>query len=295
MLDKENHINNFLDHLWLEFGLSRNTLSAYKSDLELLTKFLLKRKLKLLSLKEVHLSDYFDSLGNRSANTRARHLSTLKRFFGYLLTSGLIVADPSSALKQNKSGRRLPKTLSEDDVFLLLSAPNTNDDYGVRDRAMLELTYAAGLRVSELVALELDSVNLKQGVLRIMGKGKKERLVPVGDEAIFWLKRYITKSRGILAKENHSNAVFLSRLGLRMSRQSFWHLVKKYCILVGLKETVSPHTLRHCFATHLVNNDADLRIVQTLLGHSDISTTQIYTFVASERLKKIHQIHHPRG
>lgn len=295
MLDKENHINNFLDHLWLEFGLSRNTLSAYKSDLELLTKFLLKRKLKLLSLKEVHLSDYFDSLGNRSANTRARHLSTLKRFFGYLLTSGLIVADPSSAFKQNKSGRRLPKTLSEDDVFLLLSAPNTSDDYGLRDRAMLELTYAAGLRVSELVALELDSVNLKQGVLRIMGKGKKERLVPVGDEAIFWLKRYITKSRAILAKENHSNAVFLSRLGLRMSRQSFWHLVKKYCILVGLKETVSPHTLRHCFATHLVNNDADLRIVQTLLGHSDISTTQIYTYVASERLKKIHQIHHPRG
>ena len=295
MLDKENHINNFLDHLWLEFGLSRNTLSAYKSDLELLTKFLLKRKLKLLSLKEVHLSDYFDSLGNRSANTRARHLSTLKRFFGYLLTSGLIVADPSSAFKQNKSGRRLPKTLSEDDVFLLLSAPNTSDDYGLRDRAMLELTYAAGLRVSELVALELDSVNLKQGVLRIMGKGKKERLVPVGDEAIFWLKRYITKSRAVLAKENHSNAVFLSRLGLRMSRQSFWHLVKKYCILVGLKETVSPHTLRHCFATHLVNNDADLRIVQTLLGHSDISTTQIYTYVASERLKKIHQIHHPRG
>ncbi len=222
-------------------------------------------------------------------------MSSIRRFYQYLLREKIIDADPSENLVGPKGGRKLPKSLSQADVDALLEAPQTGDALGLRDRAMLELLYATGLRVSELVGIELTQVNLRQGVVRVSGKGNKERLVPLGEEAISWLQRYLSESRGQLVEGKPSRSVFVTRRGGAMSRQSFWYLIKKYARRAGINSDLSPHTLRHAFATHLLNNGADLRVVQMLLGHSDISTTQIYTHIATERLKQLHSVHHPRG
>lgn len=233
--------------------------------------------------------------GADSARTTARRMSSIRRFYQYLLREKIIDADPSENLVGPKGGRKLPKSLSQADVDALLEAPQTGDALGLRDRAMLELLYATGLRVSELVGIELTQVNLRQGVVRVSGKGNKERLVPLGEEAISWLQRYLSESRGQLVEGKPSRSVFVTRRGGAMSRQSFWYLIKKYARRAGINSDLSPHTLRHAFATHLLNNGADLRVVQMLLGHSDISTTQIYTHIATERLKQLHSVHHPRG
>ena len=222
-------------------------------------------------------------------------MSSIRRFYQYLLREKIIDADPSENLVGPKGGRKLPKSLSQADVNALLEAPQTGDVFGLRDRAMLELLYATGLRVSELVGIELTQVNLRQGVVRVSGKGNKERLVPLGEEAISWLQRYLSESRSQLVEGKPSRSVFVTRRGGAMSRQSFWYLIKKYARRAGINSDLSPHTLRHAFATHLLNNGADLRVVQMLLGHNDISTTQIYTHIATERLKQLHSVHHPRG
>ena len=288
-------MTGFLDHLWIEFGLSRNTVAAYRNDLESLNAFLARRGLELLSVTEADLLDYLGQADRLSARTKARRLSSMRRCYQYFLRERFIDADPTIRLSPPRLGRTLPKTLSETDVEALLAAPDTSVDLGLRDRTMLELLYATGLRVSELVGLELTQVNLRQGVVRVSGKGSKERLVPLGEEALDWLQRYLRGARAALSRGRASGALFPSRRGQAMTRQAFWHLVKKYARQAGIASTLSPHTLRHAFATHLLNHGADLRVVQMLLGHSNISTTQIYTHVASERLKALHARHHPRG
>ncbi len=285
----------FLDHLWIEYGLSPHSLAAYRGDLTTLSRFLANRH---LSLDEVGEADLFDFLGQAdglSARTKARRLSSMRRYYQYQLREGVLSADPTVRLSAPRLGRSLPKTLSEADVEALLAAPDVGSDLGLRDRAMLELLYATGLRVSELVSLELGQVNTRQGVVRVTGKGAKERLVPLGEEALDWLQRFVDEARGELCRGRPSNALFPTRRGVAMSRQAFWYLIKRYALKVSINTALSPHTLRHAFATHLLNHGADLRVVQMLLGHSDISTTQIYTYVAAERLKALHAQHHPRG
>ena len=289
------YIDEFVEHLWVEHGLSNNTLSAYRSDIRSLNGYLKEIKLDCLRAHESNLIDYMSAAAGASPRSRSRRLSSIRRYYRYLLREKLISIDPSVNLLRPRLGRSLPKTLSEEDVELLLLAPNTSSALGVRDKAMLETLYATGVRVSELISIEFSNINLQQGVIRVVGKGDKERIVPLGEEAIQWLQKYLQEYRAVLLGNKTSRAIFLSRLGESMSRQSFWHAIKKYARQSGVKHSISPHTLRHCFATHLVNNNADLRVVQTLLGHSSISTTQIYTYVASERLKKLHQNHHPRG
>ena len=282
----------FCDALWLEDGLSRNTLEAYRRDLAQLAAFLRGRP-----LEKAREADLFAFLASRrgKATSAARMLSTLKRFYRHCLRERAIEADPTLRLEAPKRAPRFPKTLSEADVEALLAAPETAAPRGLRDRAMLEVLYASGLRVSELVALQAFEANLDAGVVRILGKGSKERLVPLGEEAVAWVQRYLREARPRLLKKRASDALFVTERGGSMTRQAFWHLLKRYGRAAIPGKTLSPHVLRHAFATHLINHGADLRVVQMLLGHADISTTQIYTHVARERLKALHAKHHPRG
>lgn len=289
-------IARFIDMLWLEHGLSRNTLSAYRSDLIGLCRWLADRgdasDRALLQVRQADLQSYLATRNSRSA---ARLLSTLRRFYRYLLREALIDTDPSARIAAPKLGRPLPNTLTETEVDALLDSPDTDTSLGLRDRAMLETLYATGLRVSELVTLKLGQLNLSQGLLRITGKGNKERLVPLGEEALAWLQRYQDNARFELLQHHHSQALFVTRRGGAMTRHAFWHLIKRYAALSGIHKNLSPHVVRHAFATHLLNHGADLRVLQMLLGHSDLSTTQIYTHVARARLKELHARHHPRG
>jgi integrase/recombinase XerD len=290
-------ILRFLDVAWMERGLATNTLAAYRADLAALQQWLHGRG---SGLGEATRADVLAYLGERSASgarskSTARQLSAFRRFFRHQVREGLRTEDPTAEVAMPRLGRALPKSLSESDVERLLAAPALDVALGLRDRAMLEVLYATGLRVSELVALTLQQVNVNQGVLRVTGKGNRERLVPLGAEAIEWLQRFTRTARGELLGARQTDFLFPTRRATRMTRQAFWHLIKRYARLAGIDKPLSPHTLRHAFATHLLNHGADLRVVQMLLGHSDLSTTQIYTHVARERLKSLHAQHHPRG
>jgi len=289
-------IQRFLDSLWMENGLSEQTLSSYGSDLKLLSKWLLTKGERLLSCKREHLLSCLSWRVSQGYNPRStsRLLSTIRRFFRYCIRENILTSDPSSLIDSPKIGRSLPKTITEKEIEQLLAAPN-DDVLGLRDLAMLELLYACGLRISELVSLEISQISMLQGVLRVSGKGNKERLVPIGESAIDSIKDYLSASRADLLGKKQCNTLFLSQRGQAMTRQTFWHRIKHYATISGIKKTISPHVLRHAFATHLLNHGADLRSLQMLLGHSDLSTTQIYTYVAQERLKSLHQQHHPRG
>ncbi|QXW46226.1 site-specific tyrosine recombinase XerD [Pseudomonas amygdali] len=290
-------IDRFLDALWLEKGLSDNTRDSYRSDLALFNGWLQERNVDLPSAgREVIL----DHLAWRVENaykprSTARFLSGARGFYRYLLRENLISVDPTLQIDMPQLGKPLPKSLSEADVEALLAAPDLSEPIGERDRAMLEVLYACGLRVTELISLTLEQVNLRQGVLRVMGKGSKERLVPMGEEAIVWVERYLRGARDELLGGKPSDVLFPSTRGDQMTRQTFWHRIKHQATVAGIGKSLSPHTLRHAFATHLLNHGADLRVVQMLLGHSDLSTTQIYTHVARARLQEMHAKHHPRG
>jgi integrase/recombinase XerD len=292
-------LDAFCDALWLEDGLARNTIDSYRRDLSLLARWLERRGGALESATETDLHGFFASRHDKGTAHRvssdARMLSTLKRFYRYALRERRIAADPTLKLDSPKRAPRFPKTLSEADVEALLAAPDLAAPLGLRDRAMLEVLYASGLRVSELVSLRTFEVNLDAGVLRVMGKGSKERLVPLGEEAVHWLQRYLREARTHLLGRPASDALFVTARGAAMTRQAFWHNLKRYGARAVPGKSLSPHVLRHAFATHLINHGADLRVVQMLLGHADISTTQIYTHVARERLKQLHAKHHPRG
>ena len=282
----------FCDALWLEDGLARNTLEAYRRDLAQLGAFLKGRA--LLQAREEDLFGFLAA--RRGKNTSAaRMLSTLKRFYRHCLREHQIRADPTLKLDPPRRAPRFPKSLSEADVEALLGAPDAETPRGLRDRAMLEVLYASGLRVSELVGLKTHEANLDAGVVRILGKGSKERLVPLGEEAVAWVQRYLREARPALLKRKSNDALFVTDRGAGMTRQAFWHLLRRHGRRAIPGKSLSPHVLRHAFATHLINHGADLRVVQMLLGHADISTTQIYTHVARERLKALHAKHHPRG
>ena len=297
MSDSDPVIDAFIDKLWLESGLSVNTLSAYRADLSGLLRWFDQDAARLLKARREHLLAYLAERVQSGASPRssARLLSTMRRFYQYLQREGLREDDPSELIDAPKIGRRLPDSLSEKEVEDLLGAPDVRSPLGLRDRAMLEFLYASGLRVSELVGMKRQQLNLLQGVVRIQGKGDRERLVPVGDTAMAWVNRYLREVRSDLLKGRESDDLFITRRAEGMTRQAFWHLIKRYANQVGISKALSPHTLRHAFATHLLNHGADLRVVQMLLGHSDLSTTQIYTHIARQRLKSIHQEHHPRG
>ena len=292
-------LDEFCDHLWLEDGLSKNTLEAYRRDLTLFGEWLAREHARTLrETREEDLSAYFAfryAQARLRATSQARLHSSLKRFFQYCLRENRIGADPTLRLDTPKKPPRFPKSLTEADVEALLAAPEVGSPIGLRDRAMLELLYATGLRVSELVGLKLIEINLDMGVVRIYGKGNKERMVPMGEEAAAWLARYLAEGRPRLLARAQSETAFVTARGAGMTRQAFWYLIKKHARTSIPGRALSPHTLRHAFATHLLNHGADLRVVQMLLGHADISTTQIYTHVARERLKQLHQKHHPRG
>ncbi len=288
-------IDRFLDALWMERGVSDNTLAAYRSDLLTFADWLEQQGSVLKEAEDGDLRVYLATCNKHSVRTLARRLSSLRRFYGYLVREGLMTHDPSARVESTRLGRPLPKSLTESEVEVLLEAPDINSVLGQRDRAMLEVLYATGLRVTELINLIHAQVNLRQGVVRVVGKGNKERLVPLGEEAITWLQRYLNDARPELVGNRSVNALFPTQRGSAMTRQGFWYLIKRYAQKAGISKSLSPHILRHAFATHLLNNGADLRVVQMLLGHSDISTTQIYTHVARERLKKLHAEHHPRA
>ena len=288
-------IDAFLDALWMERGLSDNTLQAYRSDLYGYNTWLAQRGQSISGARSADLLAYLSQQGTASVRTSARRLSSLRRLYQYLARERQISSDPSAIIEAPRLGRSLPKSLTEAEVELLLNVPDAETAIGLRDRAMLEVLYATGLRVSELVGLRLEQVNLRQGVVRVLGKGNKERLVPLGEEALHWLERYLRDARPALFRGVPDATLFPSSRGQLMRRQTFWHAVKRYAMQAGIRKTLSPHVLRHAFATHLLNHGADLRVVQMLLGHSDISTTQIYTHVARERLKNLHAQHHPRG
>lgn len=291
----QDQIDQFLDVAWTEQGLSDNTLASYRSDLKAYVKWLDTHSLSVEQAQWQDLLRFLDSYTAASPRSRARRLSSLRRFYRYLIREGQVNSDPVTRIKTPRTGRSLPKTLSEDEVELLLASPDLENTLGLRDKAMLELLYATGLRVSELVNLTLQEINLLHGVVRISGKGGKERIVPMGEEAIEWLTRYIREGREELLKGVRSDAVFPARQGNAMGRHAFWHRIRQLTIRAGINKPISPHTLRHAFATHLLNHGADLRVVQMLLGHRDISTTQIYTHVAQARLQSLHARHHPRA
>ncbi|GMR06887.1 MAG: site-specific tyrosine recombinase XerD [Gammaproteobacteria bacterium] len=291
-------IDAFIDSLWLEDGLSDNTLSAYRSDLNSFAHWLYKNKnLEIESAERDHIQLYLASKVQNGASPRsaARLLSTLHRYYRHRIRDSHRADDPTRDIDAPRIGRPLPDSLSEEQVMDLLHAPDTKTVRGIRDRAMLELLYSTGLRVSELVGLSMQQINLQAGVLRVIGKGSKERVLPIGEVAVDWLEQYLTESRPALIAGNSSDAVFSGRSGKPLTRQAFWYAIKKYALAAGIHTHLSPHTLRHAFATHLLNHGADLRVVQMLLGHSDLSTTQIYTHVARERLNQLHKQHHPRG
>ncbi len=295
----EHLLDEFSDALWLEDGLARNTLESYRRDLRQFATWL--RALHSRDLLQANHADLLGYLASRfqskaRASSTARVLSSLKRFYQFALREGKLNADPTIDVDAPRRSRTLPKSLTENDVERLLAAPEPGvSALGVRDRAMLELLYASGLRVSELVTLSVAQLSQEMGVVRILGKGSKERLVPVGEIALDWARRYVKEARPLLLQGRQCHALFVTSRAQAMTRQAFWHLIKRYAVRAGIRSTVSPHTLRHAFATHLLNHGADLRVVQLLLGHADISTTQIYTHVARERLKQLHAKHHPRG
>ena len=292
-------LDEFSDALWLEDGLSRNTLDSYRRDLNKFADWLeAKRGAALLQTTHADIQGYLGHLllkQKAKASSTGRNISSLKRLFRYLLRLNKLTVDPTLQIDTPKLPRNLPKTLSEADVELLLNAPDTQTPLGLRDRTMLEVLYATGLRVSELVTLRVTQVSMDMGVVRVMGKGSKERLVPLGEVALDWLRRYLADGRAVLLGRQTCDAMFVTARADAMTRQMFWYLIKKHARQGGLQTALSPHTLRHAFATHLLNHGADLRVVQMLLGHTDISTTQIYTHVARERLKTLHRDHHPRG
>ena len=292
-------LDEFSDTLWLEDGLSRNTLESYRRDLNKFAMWLEQhRNASLLQGTHADIQGFLAYLvveQKARATSTSRAISSLKRLYQYQLRQGKISVDPTLQIATPKLPRSLPKTLTEQDVELLLQAPDADTPLGMRDRTMLEVLYASGLRVSELVGLSVAQVSLDMGVVRVMGKGSKERLVPLGEEALDWVRRYLAEARVTLLNNQVSNAMFVTARGEGMTRQMFWYLIKRHARHGGLSKPVSPHTLRHAFATHLLNHGADLRVVQLLLGHADISTTQIYTHVARERLKQLHATHHPRG
>ena len=294
---KNKIIDEFIDHLWLEDGLSKNTLNSYRFDLELFTGWLDKSlKKNILDTSQVDIQQYLSfKFPTSKSRSISRLLATLRRLFRYLLRQKKIKIDPTLEIQSPKIPKSLPKSLSEEDVELLLAAPDVETNAGLRDKAMLELLYACGLRVSELVNILLTELSMTEGVIRVTGKGNKTRLVPMGEEAVDWIKKYIDESRNNILKQRVSKYLFITIRGSAMTRQAFWYLIKRYSIIANIKKPMSPHIMRHAFATHLLNHGADLRVVQMLLGHSDISTTQIYTHVARERLKKLHESHHPRG
>lgn len=290
-------IDQFLERLWLHDGLSEHSRAAYRTDLRQFAGWLGQDRPGLLHVRRCDLLDY---LGWRlqqgyKASSTARFLSAVRRFYQQALELGVITDDPSALVEMPKTRRSLPATLTEADVEALLAAPDVSEPLGLRDRCMLEVLYASGLRVSELVSLCLDEVSLRQGVVRVMGKGNKERLVPLGEQALDWLEQYLLQGRPLLLGGKASDVVFPSQRGTQMTRQTFWYRIKQHASIAGIIKPLSPHTLRHAFATHLINHGADLRVVQMLLGHSDLSTTQIYTHVAQTRLQALHAEHHPRG
>ena len=290
-------IDDFIDHLWLEDGLSKNTLNSYRFDLIIFESWLgEQKKIAMMDVSELEIQEFlafkFPSSKSRSIS---RLLATLRRFFRYQLREKKIQKDPTLKIQTPKIPKSLPKSLSEEEVESLLDAPNLDSSSGLRDRSMLELLYACGLRVTELVDIQLTEVILSDGVIRVTGKGSKTRLVPMGEEAVDWIKKYIAEARDDILRKKTSKFLFVTNRGGAMTRQAFWYVIKKYAVIANINKPMSPHILRHAFATHLINHGADLRVVQMLLGHTDISTTQIYTHVARERLKKIHQEHHPRG
>jgi integrase/recombinase XerD len=290
-------LDAFADTLWLEAGLSKNTLSSYRADLAQFSAWLAPKDKTLDRVGPVDIHDYLRDFSRRAKSTSQRRLiSALRRFYQHLLAIGEIKADPSLNIEPPPRPERFPKTLSEAQVEALLAAPDCDTPLGLRDRAMLEVLYATGLRVSELVALKLFEVGMNEGVVRVFGKGSKERLVPLGQVALEWIERYLKEARPQLLGGRNCDAVFVTRRAAGLSRQMFWHLIKRHAAQAGIDPArISPHTLRHAFATHLINHGADLRVVQLLLGHADISTTQVYTHVARERLKQLHAQHHPRG
>lgn len=290
-------IEHFLDQSWMAQGLSQNTLQAYGSDLKLWAQWLSRQELQLLTAQQQHIMAYFaqryqEGWENRS---NARFLSSLRQFYQFQVQCGRIKADPTVLLETPKLKRSLPTLLSEAEVETLLAMPALTTPMGLRDRAMLEILYASGLRVSELVQLKLAQVHVVKSIVKVMGKGAKERLVPMGDEACFWVARYLKESRPLFIPKAGEESLFVSNRGQAMTRQTFWHRIKHYAKLSGINKSLSPHTLRHAFASHLLNHGADLRVVQLLLGHQSLSTTQIYTHIANQRLKELHGAHHPRG
>ncbi|TDJ44227.1 MAG: site-specific tyrosine recombinase XerD [Gammaproteobacteria bacterium] len=290
-------IDKFLDTIWMERGLSVNTLGAYRADVMALKRWLAGRDISLIYATRADLLAFIAWRAQEGAKPRstARQLSSFRRFYRFLLREGMIGEDPTLKIDMPKIGRSLPRSLTENEVESLLAAPDTHDPLGHRDRTMLEVLYATGLRVTELINLKQGEINLNQGVLRVTGKAERERLIPLGDEAQSWLREFISGARLEILLERQTDYLFPTRRGDRMTRQAFWHIIKRYTKKAEIQGKLSPHTLRHAFATHLLNNGADLRVVQMLLGHSDLSTTQIYTHVARARMKELHAQHHPRG
>jgi len=295
--EPEELVEAFIDNLLTQSGLSGNTLDAYRNDITHFMQWTRQAGYELTSLTRDNLREYVYNrvLGGDKPRTTARQLSSLRRFFRYLVNEGVLQSDPTLEIESPRLGRPLPKSLSEEDVDRLLAAPDLDKPLGLRDRAMLEVLYATGIRVSELVGMQMQHVDTNQGLARVIGKGNKERLVPLGEEALDWLERYLSEARKLLLGEHRTDFLFVTSRGGAMTRQAFWYNLKKHVAAAGIQVSVSPHTLRHAFATHLLNHGADLRAVQMLLGHSDLSTTQIYTQVARERLKQLHGRHHPRG
>lgn len=289
-------LDRFTDALWLEHGLATNTLAGYRSDLARFAAWLETRTQRLPAVSGADLSAYLAEFSRATKPASQRRLiAAWRRYYRLLLANREIAEDPTLAIDTPQAAERFPKTLSEAQVEALLAAPGLDTPQGLRDRCMLEVLYAAGLRVSELVGLKVFAVGVNEGVVRVMGKGSKERLVPLGEEALIWLQRYQAEARGLLLAGRPSSVLFPSQRGEQMTRQTFWHRIKLHARHAGILKPLSPHTLRHAFATHLLNHGADLRVVQLLLGHSDLSTTQIYTHVAKARLQALHAAHHPRG
>jgi len=290
-------IDTYLDAIWMEKGLSENTLASYRRDLQAFASWLETRSVPLTAVTPADIQGFLAHRLQKgiSARSTSRFLSSLRGFYQYLLRERQVQEDPTLLIESPKLPKPLPKSLTEDDVEALLAAPDVATVLGLRDRAMLELLYACGLRVSELVGLRMSSLGMNQGVVRVTGKGGKERLIPMGEEAMRWIARYLKESRPALLASGSDDVLFPSQRSQQMTRQTFWHRIKRYAVEAGIRKPLSPHTLRHAFATHLINHGADLRAVQLLLGHSDLSTTQIYTHVARQRMQELHARHHPRG
>jgi integrase/recombinase XerD len=289
-------IDAFIDAIWLEDGLSKNTLDSYRLDLTAFAIWALSQSKQLLTIDKADVQQYLAvKFPLSKPRSIGRLIATLRRFYRYSLRENQIAIDPTLQIESPKLPRSLPKSLNEEEVEALLNAPDVNDALGLRDKAMLELLYASGLRVSELVTIKISEISMSDSVVRVTGKGSKTRLVPIGENAVEWISRYLKEARPQILQNRLSDAVFVTNRGDAMTRQTFWYMIKRYALLAGITKHMSPHVLRHAFATHLLNHGADLRVVQMLLGHSDISTTQIYTYVARERLKRLHSVHHPRG